>query len=72
MTTAELQANPTEELSEFVAVAKEHSAASESTVRKDFPCDDAILVVTSHAGGDVGYWLEPLPPVEVTRPVEAE
>lgn len=61
MTTDELQASPTDELREFAAIAQEHSAASQSTVRRDFPCEDAILVVTSHAGGDVDYAVEPLP-----------
>lgn len=64
MTTAELKSNPTPELEEFVALAVEHSAASESTVRKDFPCDDGTLIVVSHAGGDVEYDVEDLPPDE--------
>ena len=61
MTTDQLRVTPTEELSEFLAVAVEHSTLSESTVRKDFPCDDATLVVESHAGGPVTYRTEPLP-----------
>lgn len=61
MTTRELQTNPTVELREFVGFAQEHSATSESTVRKDFPCDDGTLVVTSHAGGNVVFAVEELP-----------
>lgn len=61
MTTAELKATPNDELQEFLAIAQEHSTLSESTVRKDFPCDDGVLVVTSHAGGEIEYGTEPLP-----------
>jgi hypothetical protein len=61
MTTAELQSNPTPELQQFLDFAIEASTSSQSTVRKDFPCDDGVLVVTSTDGGAVEYAVEPLP-----------
>jgi hypothetical protein len=59
MTTTELQTTPSEELATFLADAVNVSTAGESTCRKDFPCDDAVLVVTSHAGGEIEYTVEP-------------
>jgi hypothetical protein len=58
VTTEELKSNPTEELKQFLAIARDHSTASESTVRKDFLCTDGVLVVSSHAGGEVEYAVE--------------
>ena len=55
-TAADLQTTPDAELTEFLGFAKEQSTASESTVRKDFPCDDgSVLVAMSSEGGDVYY-----------------
>lgn len=59
-----LRTNPSEELQEFLGVARQHSALSESTVRKDFPCEDgSVLHVMSHAGGDLTWEITP-PPTE--------
>ena len=61
----QLRDNPTDELTQFLAIAQEHSTASESTVRKDFPCDDgSVLAAMSHAGGEVYYEIVEPPPAQ--------
>jgi hypothetical protein len=60
----QLRDSPSDELKEFLAIAKEHSTASESTVRMDIECDDgSVLAAMSHAGGDVFYEITE-PPIE--------
>jgi hypothetical protein len=60
----QLRDSPSQELQEFLTGAQEWSTASESTVRKDFPCDDgSVLSAMSHNGGEVYYEIaEPPPP----------